>query len=435
MRHIVVVGGGAAGATAASRAKRLNPSAKVILIEASPYITHAPCMIPYALSRETKLYMYTAEEFTRLKGVEVYVNTRAEATEDGRIRLSGTRSGVIEWDSLIIATGASPRIPPIEGVDLRGVYVVRHPAEVSEIKDGLASAKTIAVVGGGYIGVEMSEALLEMGKRVVLIESGRWVLNKMVDEDLGRWVTEYLRARGVELRLGESVVRIGGVNGVVKYVETTGGVVSVDAVILATGVRPNVELARALGARIGETGAVWTDPYTETSVPNVYAAGDVAEVVNAITGRPMWLPLAPYANKMGYVAGTNAAVGDKVLRLPPVVGVSVTKFFDMYMGKAGISETEARALGLPTRAAMLVTRDRAPFVDGGREVRIKAVAVGDTLIGVQVVGFTPYVAAVVDLATQLVGKPLTSVILAEHSVMPYTGPIWHPLIAVARLLD
>lgn len=434
MRRIVVVGGGAAGATAASKAKRANPSAKVVLVEASPYVTHAPCAMPYALSRLVKPYLYTADEFSRERGVEVYVNTKAEAAEGGKIKLSGARTGLLEWDALIIATGASPKAPRIEGVELRGVYTVRHPAEVWELKEGLKRASEVVIVGGGYIGVEMAEALLKLGKKVVVVESGRWVLNKMVDEELGRWVNEYMRSKGAELRLGEGVVRIAGRNGVVEYVETTESVVEADAVVLATGVRPNVELAVALGAKLGETGAVWTNKYMETSAPGVYAAGDVAEATNAVTGKPVWLPLAPYANKMGYVAGANAGTGLRVLEFPPVVGASVTKFFDMYVGRAGIGEAEARELG-KARSAVLVARDRAAFMPNGKEIRVKAVAVGDILVGVQAAGLTPYVAAVVDLAAQFIGKPISSAILAEYSYMPFTGPVWHPLAAVARLLD
>ncbi|MEM0463099.1 FAD-dependent oxidoreductase [Pyrobaculum sp.] len=433
-RRIVVVGGGAAGATAASKAKRVDPSAEVVLVEASPYVTHAPRAVPYAISHSAKLYVYTAEQFARERGVRVLVNTKAEAGEGNRLRLSGAHSGVLEWDVLIVATGARPRVPPIEGVGLRGVHVIRHPAEVWEVKADLEKAATVAVVGGGYIGVEMAEALLAMGKRVVLIESGKWLLNKMLDGELGAYVTEYFKAMGGEARLGEGVVKIGGSDRV-EYVETTNGVVKADAVVLATGVVPNVELATALGARLGPTGAVSVDPYLETSVPNVYAAGDVAEAVHAVTGKPVWIPLAPYANKMGYVAGVNAGAGEKKLQFPPVVGAAVTKFFDMYIGKAGLSEAEAKAAGLNVRTAVLTTRDKATFMPGGRDVRVKAVASGDLLIGVQAVGYTPYVAAVVDLAAQYIGKPISSVILAEYSYMPYTGPVWHPLVSAARMLD
>ncbi|ABO08810.1 FAD-dependent oxidoreductase [Pyrobaculum calidifontis] len=433
-KRIVVVGGGAAGATAAAKAKRVNPGAEVVLVEAGPYVTHAPCAVPYAIAQAARLYIYTAEQFAREKGVVVYTNTKAEVGEGGRLRLSGAVSGALEWDAMIIATGASPRVPQVEGVELEGVQVVRHPAEAEAIKKALQPARRVVVVGGGYIGLEMAEVLLAGGKDVVLLESGRWILNKMLDEDMARLVEQYIAARGGQLRLGETLTRIVG-RGRVERVETTGGSVETDAVVLATGVRPNVELAKALGARLGETGAVWTDEFLETSVPGVYAAGDVAEVVHKVTGRRTWMPLAPYANKMGYVAGYNAGAGEKRVRFPPVVGAAVTKFFDMYIGKAGLGEAEARQYGIGATSAVVKTSDKAAFMPDAREIYVKAVASRGVLIGVEVVGFSPYVAAVVDFAAQLIGRPVEEVILAEYSYMPHTGPVWHPLVSAARLLD
>ncbi|MEZ0248554.1 MAG: FAD-dependent oxidoreductase [Thermoproteus sp.] len=433
-RRVVVVGGGAAGATAASKAKRVDPSAEVVLVEASPYITHAPCAVPYALMGRMRPYLYTPDQFAAERGIRVYTNTVAEASEGNRIRLRGAHNGVLEWDVLIIATGASPRPLNVEGTNLKGVYTVHHPAGLEAAREGLLSAERVVVVGGGYVGLETAEALLSAGKNVVVIESGRWLLGRMLDGDMARLVTEYFLASGGELRLGETLLRIGGTRRV-EYVETSGGRVEADAVVLAVGVKPNVELAAALGARLGETGAVWTDRYLETSVPYVYAAGDVAEAIHAVTKRPVWIPLAPYANKMGYVAGLNAGSGEKKLEFPPVVGASVTKFFDMYIGKAGLNEDEARRAGLDVRSVVVVMRDRAPFMQESRELHVKAVASGDVLVGVEVVARTPYVVAVVDMAAQLVGKPISSAILAEYAYMPHTGPVWHPLISAARMLD
>jgi len=298
----------------------------------------------------------------------------------------------------------------------------------------LEPARRVVIVGGGYIGLEMAEVLLAGGKEVVLLESGRWILNKMLDEDMARLVEQYVAARGGLLRLGESLTRIVG-RSRVERVETTGGSVEADAVVLATGVRPNVELAKALGARLGETGAVWTDEFLETSVPGVYAAGDVAEVVHKVTGRRTWMPLAPYANRMGYVAGYNAGAGEKRVRFPPVVGAAMTKFFDMYIGKAGLGEAEARQYGIGATSAVVKTSDKAAFMLDAKEIYVKAAASRGVLIGVEVVGFSPYVAAVVDFAAQLIGRPIEEVILAEYSYMPHTGPVWHPLVSAARLLD
>ncbi|MFN3805049.1 MAG: FAD-dependent oxidoreductase [Pyrobaculum sp.] len=432
--RVVVVGGGAAGATAASRARRVNPRNEVVLIEEGPYVTHAPCAIPYHISHSARLYLYTAEQFARERQVRVYTNTRAEVAEGNKLKLRGQHGGVVEWDVLIVATGARAVTPRIEGVEKRGVYVIRHVAEVHALKSGLERAREVAIVGGGYVGVEMAEALLRIGKKVAMIESGRWLLGRMLDGDMAAAVNQYVRAMGAELILGEAVRRIlGGEE--VTGVETQNAVVKADAVVLSTGVRPNVELAVALGARLGETGAVHTDEYLETAVPGVYAAGDVAEVRHAVTNRPAWLPLAPYANKMGYVAGTNAGFGEKRLMFPPVAGASVTKFFEMYVGKVGLNEREAGEAGLKTESAVVTTRDKAHFMPDAREVHLKAVASGGALIGVQAVGFSPYVAAVIDFAAQHIGRPLSSIILAEYSYMPFTGPVWHPLITAARILD
>ena len=432
-RRVLVIGGGAAGATAAARAKRVNPSNEVVLIEAGPYITHAPCAIPYAIDKETKLYIYTAEEFSKERGVRVYTNTKAEIT-DGRVRLRGAHSGVLEWDYLIIATGATPVTPKIEGVELGGVYVVRHVAEITQLTEALRKARSVVIVGGGYIGLEMAETLLKMGKSVSIVESGRWVLGRMLDEDVGKLVNNYVVSQGAQLRLGETVKRVVGGERA-EGVETTQGVVEGDVVVLSTGVRPNVEFAKSLGVKLGETGAVYVDEYLESSIPKVYAAGDVAEMRHLVTDRPVWIPLAPYANRMGYVAGTNTGLGDKRLRFPPVAGASVTKFFDMYIGKVGLNEREASEAGLRTRAVFIKTADKAPFMPDRREIYIKAIAHGDVLVGVQAVGYSQFVAAVIDFASQLIGKTLQEVILAEYSYMPHTGPVWHPLVSAARALD
>ncbi|MFN7106411.1 MAG: FAD/NAD(P)-binding oxidoreductase, partial [Pyrobaculum sp.] len=288
--RVVVIGGGAAGATAASRARRINPRNEVVLIEESPYVTHAPCAIPYHISHSAGLYLYTAEQFAKERQVKVYTDTRAEVGEGNRLKLRGRRNEVVEWDMLIVATGARAVTPKIEGVEKRGVYVIRHVAEAHMLKSGLEKAREVAIVGGGYVGVEMAEALLRVGKKVTIIESGRWLLGKMLDGDMAAMVSQYVKAMGAELILGEAVRKILG-DEEVTAVETQNAVVKADAVVLSTGVRPNVELAVALGARLGETGAVYTDEYLETTVPGVYAAGDVAEVRHVVTNKPAWLPL------------------------------------------------------------------------------------------------------------------------------------------------
>jgi NADPH-dependent 2,4-dienoyl-CoA reductase/sulfur reductase-like enzyme len=214
MRTIVVVGGGAAGATAASRAKRLCPSCRVVLIEAGDVITHAPCVLPYAVGdmTEESIWLFEKEEFEVERGVEVFLRTKAVNVENGRVKLEGERGGAVDYDALIIATGARPWTPPVEGLGLRGV-VVPTVANLRRVKAVLSAARRVAVIGAGYIGVEMADVLTAMGKHATLIEGGGWPLPRVLDGDMGRLLASHLAAGGVALRFGERVQRLEGSGG------------------------------------------------------------------------------------------------------------------------------------------------------------------------------------------------------------------------------
>jgi len=433
MRSIVVVGGGAAGATAASRAKRLCRQCRVVLVEAGNVITHAPCALPYAIGdmAEESIWLFQKEEFELERGVEVLLRTKAVDVENGRVRLEGEHGGVVDYDALIIATGARPWVPPVEGVGLRGVVV---PAvwNIQETKAVLAEARRVAVIGAGYIGVEMADVLTATGKRVVLIEGGRWPLPRTLDEDVGKLVADYMATSGVILRLGERVLRLEG-NGRVERVVTDAGRYEVDAVVFATGVRPNVDLALRAGARLGPTGAVAVNKYLEAGPPGIYVAGDAAEAVHKVTKEPVWIPLATYANKMGYVAGTNAALDARAVEFPPIAGASVTKFGDLYVGSVGLTEAEAARKGLSPTSYLVRSTDKARYMKETREITVKAVVGGGRLLGVQILGYSAVVGAYVDLAAQFVGEPAEKLFYAEYTYMPFTAPPWHPFAVVGRL--
>jgi len=433
MKTIVVVGGGAAGATAASRAKRLCPQCKVVLVEAGGVITHAPCALPYAIGdmAEESIWLYNKEEFEMDRGVEVRPFTKAVDVQGEKVKLEGRHGGVLKFDVLIIATGARPWVPPVDGVDLRGV-VVPTVASIREAKAVLSEARRVAVIGGGYIGVEMADVLVAMGKRVTLIEGGGWPLPRTLDRDVADIVVKYMTAKGVDLRLGEKVMRLEG-GGKVERVVTDAGRYEVDAVVFATGVRPNTELALKAGAKLGPTGAVAVNKYLEAGPPGVYVAGDAAEAVHKVTGEPVWIPLASYANKMGYVAGSNAALGERAVEFPPVAGASVTKFGEMYIGAVGLTEMEAARRGISTVTYVVKSLDKARYMKESREITVKAVIGGGRLLGMQVVGFSSVVGAYVDLAAQLVGEPADRLFYAEYSYMPFTAPVWHPFAVVGRL--
>lgn len=434
MRTIVVVGGGAAGATAASRAKRMCPSCRVVLIEAGAHVTHAPCAVPYAiggLARE-ELWLYTEEEMESERGLEIYRETRAVDVLGDRLIVEGKLNGSIQFDQLIIATGARPAVPRVEGTELEGVLPIRGVEVVERARRLLAGAERVVVVGAGYIGVEMADVLSHLGKKVYVVDVSERPLARSLDRDMGEVVAKFMSGQ-VELRLGERLVKIGGTSRV-EYVETDKGRIPADLVFLATGVRPNVDLALRAGARLGPTGAVSVNEYMEAGPPGVYVAGDAAEAVNKLTGEPTWIPLATYANKMGYVAGTNAGLNGRFARFPPIAGVSITKFRHMYIGSAGLTEEEARRRGLLGEVVKITTADKARYMIEVNNITLKAVSDREgRLLGVQIVGFTPAVAGLLDLAAQFLGRPADELFYGEYSYMPYTATPWHPLTIVGRL--
>ena len=444
MVRVVVVGGGAAGASAAARARRLDPNAEVILIERGSMITHAPCGMPYAVGGIVKshedLMTYTPEEFEKERNIKVLTRT-AVVDVDVDKQVVVTRRGEteerIKWDKLIIATGAKPLVPKIPGVELKGILTMRHPDEVPELRGHLEKAKTVAIVGGGYIGVEMAEVLLEMGKRVLLFEMFDQVLPTALDPDVAAVVAEEMKSRGVELHLGEKVVEFRGDSHVNKVV-TEKGEYPVDEVVLAVGVRPDVELAVRAGAKLGETGAVYVNEYMETTVPNVYAAGDVAEKTHRVTGRRVWIPLAPTANKEGQVAGGNAVKG-RVMKFPGVVGTAVTKFYNLYIARTGLGEREAAQLGFKTQSALIKARTKAHYMPGAETVHVKLIAEESTgrVLGAQIVGKSPVVASYADIMAVAIqsGYTVSDVFFSDIGYMPDTAPVWHPLIVAARVLS
>lgn len=244
---MVVVGGGAAGASAAARARRLDPNAEVILIERGSMITHAPCGMPYAIGGIVKsheeLMTYKPEEFEKERNIKVLVRSAVVDIDVDKRIVAVKRGGSeekIQWDKLVIATGAKPLVPKIPGADLKGILTLRHPDEVPDLKGHLEKAKTVAVVGGGYIGVEMADVLLDMGKRVLLFEMFEQVLPASLDPDTAAVVAEEMRGRGAELHLGEKVVEFRGAGHVNKVV-TEKGEYQVDEVVLAVDVSPRIQ--------------------------------------------------------------------------------------------------------------------------------------------------------------------------------------------------
>lgn len=406
--RVIVIGGVAAGPKAASRIIRLNPQAQVTVIEKGTFLSYAGCGLPYYISgavKEQKELMCTPAGavrdpvfFQKVKNVKVLNNTVALQIDRAAKKVAIAPAGAtapeswLEYDKLVLCTGARPVRPALPGIHLKGVYSL-HGVEDAEgikaqLKDG--RAQDVVIVGGGLIGVEVTEALHEHGCRITIVEKLPQILT-MLDAPVARLVEKHMEGKGVRILTGTGVEEfLGAREGEtehVRAVRTSSGEIPADMVIMAIGVRPNVDLAKAAGLTIGETtGAIKVSEQMQTSDPDIYAAGDCVEVQNLLTGKPAFIPLGSTANKQGRVAANNiCGVAD---RFPGVLGSAVCRVFDFCVGRTGLSEREASALGYEVEVALAPSADKAHFMPEAKPLLLKLVADKKTrkLLGVQVAG-------------------------------------------------
>ncbi|MCD6288804.1 MAG: FAD-dependent oxidoreductase [Candidatus Hydrogenedentes bacterium] len=398
---VVVIGGVAAGPKIASKVIRLNPDADVTIIEKGSFLSYAGCGLPYYISgvvKEQKELMCTPIGvmrdpmfFQNVKNVRVL--NRTEAIE---IDLAGKRvlckNGAspeptwIDYEILALATGASPVVPPVPGADLDNVFTLHGVHDAEGIKTALAEGKArdVVIVGGGLIGVEVTEALVEKGCRVTVVEMLPQIL-PMLDWEIAKLVEQHMETHGVKVLTGTKLTKIEGDTAVTGVV-TDQGSLSADMVVMAVGVRPNVALAKSAGLDIGETGAIRVDEHMRTSDPNVYAAGDCVECKNLITDKPCYVPLGSTANKQGRVAAINICGGDD--SFPGVLGSSVCKVFDYCIARTGLTEAEAKRQGYDVETVLTPAPDKAHYMPTAKTLMMKLVVDRSTrrLLGVQTTG-------------------------------------------------
>lgn len=399
--RIVIIGGVAAGPKVASKVMRLDPTAEVTVLEKGKFLSYAGCGLPYYVSgkvKEQKDLMSTpvgvvrdAAFFQKVKNVKVLNETEALEIDRARKRVRTRTHGKgedfwLDYDKLVLATGAKPVVPPIPGIKLGNIFTLHGVHDAEGIKALLAQSKArdVVMIGGGLIGVEATEALVESGCRVTLIEMLPQVL-RILDWELARLVEKHMESHGVKVLTNTQVTGFEG-DGTVREVITTRGRLPADMVILAIGVRPNVDLARAAELAIGPTGAIQVDDTQRTSDPDVYAVGDCAQTTDLITGEPCFVPLGSTANKQGRVAAINICGGTD--RFPGVIGSTVCKVFDYCVARTGLTETAARQLGFEPVTVLVPDMDRAHYMPGSSLIITKLVVDSGTrkLLGAQIVG-------------------------------------------------
>lgn len=398
---VVIIGGVAAGPKVASKIIRLMPNAEVTVVEKGKLLSYAGCGLPYYLSgvvKEQAELMSTAVGvlrdpvfFQNVKNVRVMNQTEATEIDRAGKRLRvrdviTSRESWLDYDKLVLATGGEPVAPPIPNLELDNIFTLHgvHDAEGIRAVLGERKAHDVVVIGGGLIGVEAAEALVERGCRVTIVEMLPQILS-ILDWEMAKLVEQHMESHGVKVLTSTKVESFRG-DGKVAAVVADKTTLPADMVILAIGVRANVKLARAAGLQIGSTGAIKVDQHMRTSDPDIYAAGDCVECVDLLTGRPCYVPLGSTANKQGRVAAVNVCGGNDTF--PGVLGSTICKVFDYCVGRTGLTETDARKLGYETTTVLAPAPDKAHYMPSAAPLLLKLVADKKTrrVLGAQATG-------------------------------------------------
>ncbi len=389
--RVVIIGAVACGPKSGCRVKRLLPDAQVTMVDRDSLISYGGCGIPFYVSGDvadlkgllsTSFHMVRDADFFRgAKGIEALPATEALAIDRTAktVRIRDLASGAerdLAYDKLVIATGSRPFVPPVPGADLAGVHPVADLHQAQAIKDLVAQGQVggAAIIGAGATGLEMAEALADLwGVEVHLVEMAPQVLPGAMDAELAAMLAAHLRAQeGVHLHLNAKLERIvGDGEGRAAAVVVDGQEIPVDLVVMATGVRPNAELARAAGLTIAANGAILVNDRLQTSDPDIYAGGDCVSLPNLLSGQATYTPSGSLANRMGRVIGSNVCGGDEAF--PGVVGSFCIKLFGLSAAKTGLTDAQARAAGYRVAAPLVVQADRAHFHPDQKLMHLKLV--------------------------------------------------------------
>jgi len=401
-QKLIVIGAVAAGTKAASKAKRDNPDMDVKVFTKERYISYAGCGLPYYLGGIIKdkqeLLVRSPEDFKVEQGIDIYTEHEVKQinASEKRVTVENLKSGgtsEFSYDKLIIATGASPIVPPLENVNLANIFTLRSVSDAFAIRELLDSGtvKKAVVVGGGFIGLEAAENLKHRGLDVTIVELVPHILPPF-DEEIALYAQKHMSGMGVKILTGEKVNGFEGNDGRVTTVKTTAGDIEADLVILSIGVRPNTGIAVEAGIEIGAARAIKVNKYMETNIKDIYAAGDCAENTNLITGKPAWYPMGSTANKTGRIAGHNAALENQAEAmkesLEGVLGTTIVKLFEVNAAKTGLSERDAVKEGYEVETVLVPSNDRAHYFPGYKQIITKLVAEKGThkVLGAQIIG-------------------------------------------------
>ena len=441
-QRLIVIGGVAAGMSAAAKAKRTQRDLEVIVCEKGSFISYAACGMPYFLAGDIpdhrSLLVRTPEQMAK-QGIDVRLRHNVLDIDAGArtvtVRdLDLQRDLSLTYDNLVIATGARPSCPSLEGSGLEGVFSLRS------LESGLAihhylherNPQRAVIIGGGYIGIEMAESLCRLGLQVTMIIRSGKVLRTTVDDDIRQLVQSELDRHGVHVLQDEPAAFEGEQS--LETVVTAQGRHACDIAVLGMGAVPNTKLAVKAGVHLGPAGAIATDSSMQTNLPGVYAAGDCAEALHLVTGQPAYIPLGSTANKQGRVAGDNAAGGQA--RFGGIVGTMVLRCFDLTVATTGLTTVRARDAGFPVQETTIKAKDISHYFPGAEDIHVKLVVHADTgkLLGGQIAGRRGVAKRIDVLATALhSGMTVTQLRELDLSYAPPFAPVWDPILVAANV--
>jgi NADPH-dependent 2,4-dienoyl-CoA reductase/sulfur reductase-like enzyme len=440
-QRLVVVGGDAAGLSAAAQARRLRPAddLEIVVLEQGPEVSYSACGIPYwvggLVEDRDALIARTPDQFAE-RDIAVRTGTRAEGIDlaAGKVVTAGGER--LGYDTLVVATGGTPIRPPIPGLDADGVHGVHRLADGADIRAAIdAGAKRAVVLGGGYIGLEMAEVLQTRGLEVTVVLADPLPMAQL-DRDMGERVCAAMGDMGIDVQPNQPVREIEvDADGVARAVRTDAGSYDADLVVLGLGMGPDVSLARAAGLQLGVTGAVDVAPTQRSrSHPEVFAAGDCAQTFHRITGEAIHVALGTHANKQGRVAG--AVIGGRPARFAGVLGTAATKVGDLEVARTGLCTTQAEEGGYDFRTEMIESSTRAGYYPGAAPIAVKLVTErrSGLLLGAQVVG-GPGSAKRIDVLATAIWAGMTADQLAgsDLSYAPPFSPTYDPVVVAARV--
>lgn len=389
----VIIGGDAAGMSAAMQIVRNDENAEITTLEKGTIYSYGQCGLPYAVSGQVeapeKLIARRVDTFRDKYGIDAKVKHEVTAVDSTNKTVSGIDHETGEpftyaYDRLLVATGAAPIMPNWEGINLLGVFAMKTIPDAEQILAQLDYVTNVTVIGGGYIGLEMAETFVERGKNVTLIQRSGQLAN-IFDDDMAKVIHDKAAEQGIDVRFHESVTGLKG-NDHVEKVVTDQGEYDADLVLVSVGVKPNTSFLEGTGVHTGVKGAIKVDSRMQTNVPDIYAAGDCAVHYHRVKEQDDFIPLGTHANKQGQVAGINMIDGDKTFK--GVVGTSIIKFFDLTLGKTGLSAREAEKLNIPYEKVRTKALDVAGYYSREHQMTLKLVYHRDSkkLLGGQIMG-------------------------------------------------